>query len=448
MDTKDIRRVPLERLAYYAAEDADITYRLYETLLEQIEIEGMGELLREVELPLSQVLLRMEQRGVCLDTRLLDDLATELRATLQALSAELFEMAGEEFNLNSPKQLQRILFEKLDLKPVKRTSTGYSTDVDVLTRLSGDHPLPAKLLEHRQAQKLLSTYVEALPKLVHPTTGCVHTSYSQAVAATGRLSSTDPNLQNIPIRSEAGRKIRAAFIPRQAGWSLLAADYSQIELRLAAHFSQDEVLLNSFLRGEDIHARTAALVAGVEMDAVDADMRRRAKAINFGILYGMGARALAQQLDIKTKEAQEFIDQYFARLPRLRGWIDRTIATAREEKEVRTLLGRRRRLPELLSTDPRQRAFGERIAVNTPIQGSAADLIKLAMLRLDERIEKAGHPVLMLLQVHDELVFEVRDDFLDEASALVRDEMEAVGDLSVPLVVDCSAGANWAEAHA
>jgi DNA polymerase-1 len=448
MDTKDIRRVPLDRLAYYAAEDADITYRLYQTLDAQIELEGMGELLREVELPLSQVLLRMERRGVCLDVQLLDELATELRATLAELRSELVELAGEEFNLNSPRQLQKILFEKLGLKPVKRTSTGYSTDVDVLTRLSDEHPLPAKLLEHRQAQKLLSTYVEALPKLVHPQTGCVHTSYSQAVAATGRLSSTDPNLQNIPVRSESGRKIRAAFVPRQPGWSLLAADYSQIELRLAAHFSQDEVLLNSFLRGEDIHARTAALVAGVEMDAVDPDMRRRAKAINFGILYGMGARALAQQLGIKSKEAQEFIDQYFARLPSLRDWIDRTIATAREQKEVRTLLGRRRRLPELVSTDPRQRAFGERIAVNTPVQGSAADLIKLAMLRIDERIEAAGHPVLMLLQVHDELVFEVRDDFLDEAAALVRDEMEGVGDLSVPLVVDCSVGANWAMAHA
>ncbi len=446
LGSKDIREVPLERMAEYAAEDADVAFRLSELFRPQLVADGLDRLLHEVELPLSQVLLKMERRGVHLDVAALTEFAGELRKRLEELELRCHELAGEAFNLNSPKQLQVILFEKLGLKPLKKTATGHSTDVEVLTKLADEHPLPSVLLEYRQSAKLLSTYAEALPRLVNPETGCVHTSYNQAVAATGRLSSTDPNLQNIPVRSEQGRRIRRAFIPREEGWCMLAADYSQIELRLMAHFSGDEALLEAFRNGEDIHATTAAAVAGVSVDEVDAEMRGRAKAINFGILYGMGARALAQQISVSTKEAAKFIEAYFARFPRVRSFIDETVERARVEGEVRTILGRRRRLPELHSKQPQQRAFGERIAVNTPIQGSAADLIKVAMIRLDARIEREALPTRLLLQVHDELVLELEDSARDAVGAVVKEEMEGVFDLDVPLLVDLSFGANWAEA--
>lgn len=445
-DGQDIRDLPLERLAEYASEDADIALRLSRVFLPQLEEAGLDRLLHEVEMPLSQVLMKMEKRGIRLDVEHLEALSQELRERLARLESECHELAGETFNLNSPKQLQAILFTKLHLKPVRRTATGYSTDVDVLTRLAREHPLPGLLLEYRQLSKLLSTYTESLPRLVNPQTGCVHTSYNQAVAATGRLSSTDPNLQNIPVRSAFGRRIREAFIPRKEGWVLLAADYSQVELRLMAHFAGDEAMLEAFRRGEDIHARTAAAVASVPLEEVDSEMRSRAKAINFGILYGMGARALAQQISVSTKEAREFIDQYFQRFPRVKEFIDATIEEARRELEVRTILGRRRRLPELESKSPQQRAFGERAAVNTVIQGSAADLIKVAMIRLDRRIEREGLPARMLLQVHDELVLELPEDRKEEVSRVVSEEMEGVFELKVPLVVDLSFGRNWAEA--
>ena len=444
---KDIRRVPLEELAYYAAEDADLTRRLYVLYEPRLREDGLTEVMRDIEIPLSQVLMRMEYDGIRLDTGLLADLAQDWNGQLGKLVEEIHGLAGEPFNINSPKQLQVVLFEKLGLKPTKKTSTGWSTDVSVLTALADEHELPAKLLDYRQLSKLLSTYVEALPKLVNPATGCVHTSYNQAVAATGRLSSTDPNLQNIPIRTDRGRRIREAFVPREKGWSILAVDYSQIELRLMAHFAGEDSLIQSFREGEDIHRRTAAIVNGVDLDGVTDEMRRSAKAINFGILYGMGARALGQSIGVKAKEAQAFIDGYFERLPRVREWIDGTIEQARREGEVRTLYGRRRKLPELESKDPRQKAFGERIAVNTPIQGTAADLIKIAMIRLDRRISEDGLPTRMLLQVHDELVFEVDDGHRDAVYEVVRAEMENVVDLAVPLAVDAGFGANWAEAH-
>ncbi len=448
LDTRDLRRVPLDRLAHYACEDADVTRRLYEHFRPQLVAEELDQVMNDLEIPLSQVLLRMEHHGVRLDLDLLDRLQKEWKTELDALVASIHEMAGTEFNLNSPKQLQVILFERLGLKPTKKTSTGYSTDVEVLTALATEHELPAKLLEYRQLSKLLSTYVQTLPKLVHPDTGCVHTSFNQAVAATGRLSSTDPNLQNIPIRTEAGRRIREAFVPREDDWSLLAADYSQIELRLMAHMSGDESLIQSFRAGEDIHARTAALVNGVDIDGVTGEMRRAAKAINFGILYGMGARALGQSIGVGQKEAKAFIDAYFEQLPKVRAWIDETVERATADREVRTMFGRRRRLPELASKDPRQRSFGERIAVNTPIQGSAADLIKKAMIDLDARIEREDLPARLLLQVHDELVLEVRDDARDAVRDVVVEEMEGVADLAVPLSVDAHFGATWAEAHA
>ena len=444
---RDIRRVPIEELSWYAAEDADLTRRLFTIFRPRLEEQGLASVMDEIEIPLSQVLMRMEYEGICLDTKLLGELAREWRQRLEQLVTEIHEIAGEPFNINSPKQLQVILFEKLGLKPTKKTTTGWSTDVSVLTGLAEDHELPRKLLDYRQLAKLLSTYVEALPRLVHPGTGCVHTSFNQAVAATGRLSSTDPNLQNIPIRTGMGRRIREAFVPREAGWSILAADYSQIELRLMAHFAHEESLIESFRNGEDIHRRTAAIVNGVDLEGVTEEMRRAAKAINFGILYGMGARALGQQIGVKAKEAQAFIDGYFERLPRVREWIDATIEKARMDGEVRTLYGRRRKLPELQSKDPRQKAFGERIAVNTPIQGTAADLIKIAMIRLDRRIRDDKLPVRMLLQVHDELVFEVDDARRDEVRDIVCAEMEGVAELAVPLAVEAGFGANWAEAH-
>jgi DNA polymerase-1 len=444
---KDIRRVPLDELGFYAAEDADLTRRLYALYAPRLEEEGLDRVMRDIEIPLSQVLMRMEYDGVRLDTKLLGRLAGDWRGQLERLVERIHELAGEPFNINSPKQLQVILFEKLGLAPTKKTSTGWSTDVSVLTGLAEEHELPRQLLDYRQLSKLLSTYVEALPKLVNPATGCVHTSYNQAVAATGRLSSTDPNLQNIPIRTERGRRIREAFVPREKGWTILAADYSQIELRLMAHFAGEPSLIDSFREGEDIHRRTAAIVNGVGLDEVTDEMRRSAKAINFGILYGMGARALGQSIGVKAKEAQAFIDGYFERLPRVRAWIDSTIERAKADEEVRTLYGRRRKLPELRSKDPRQKAFGERIAVNTPIQGTAADLIKIAMIRLDERIRREGLPVRMLLQVHDELVFEVDERHRDEIRSLVCAEMEQVAELAVPLAVDAGFGANWAEAH-
>jgi len=444
---KDIRRVPLEELGYYASEDADLTWRLHELYAPQLAEAGLQALMDDIEIPLSQVLMRMECHGISLDTGLLGQLAKTWNVQLTQLIKEIHELAGAPFNINSPKQLQVVLFEELGLKPTKKTRTGWSTDVDVLTKLADDHELPRKLLDYRQLSKLLSTYAEALPRLVNPETGCVHTSYNQAVAATGRLSSTDPNLQNIPIRTERGRRIREAFVPRQQGWSILSADYSQIELRLMAHFAGEASLIEAFREGEDIHRRTAAIVNGVELDAVDDEMRRSAKAVNFGILYGMGARALGQQIGVSSKEAQLFIDGYFERMPRVRAWIDATIERAREEQEVRTLFGRRRKLPELRSKDPRQKAFGERIAVNTPIQGTAADLIKIAMIRLDRRIHTEELPTRMLLQVHDELVFEVDDTQRDAVRDVVREEMEGVAELAVPLLVEAGFGANWAEAH-
>ncbi len=444
---KDLRRAEVDQLALAAAQRADMTFRLSDLFSDQLKAEELDGVMDDLELPLAQVLLRMERRGIRLDVDHLSKLSVDLHEKVAESRRRIYELAGEEFNLNSPKQLQHILFDKLGLKPTKKTSTGYSTDVSVLGKLAKEHELPALLLEYRQVQKLLSTYVETLPQLVHADTGCVHTHYNQAVAATGRLSSENPNLQNIPIRSELGRRIREAFVAPNQEWVLLAADYSQIELRLMAHLCEDEAMIAAFVSGEDIHARTAALVNDVQIEDVTAEMRRQAKAINFGLLYGMGARALAQQIEVKTAQAQTFIDQYFSRFPRVREYVDSTVAEARVTGEVRTLLGRRRRLPELASRDQRQKAFGERIAVNTPIQGTAADLIKLAMIRLDARLRNEDLPADLLLQVHDELILQVEPAAIDAVTSVVRETMENVWELKVPLVVDAHAGPNWARAH-
>jgi len=444
---RDILSVPLPRLTLYAAEDADATLRLHGILADQLAEAGLEALFRDVEMPVSSVLLRMERWGIKLDLGFLGELRERFATELAALETRIHAAAGGPFNVQSPKQLQEILFEKLGLKPLKKTATGWSTDASVLERLTDKHELPGLVLEYRELAKLQNTYVETLPTLAHPDTGLVHTSYNQAVAATGRLSSSDPNLQNIPVRTELGRLIRRAFVPRSGENLFLAADYSQVELRLLAHLSGDEALRRAFRDGVDVHRRTAALIAGVDENAVSAEMRGRAKAINFGVIYGMGARALARQISVTIKEAKEFIDTYFATYPGVREFIDATVEQARHEGQVATLLGRRRLLPEITSTNDRLRAFQERIAVNTPIQGTAADLIKLAMIRLDAALRERGLAAMMLLQVHDELVLEVPQAELDVVAPLVRETMESALELAVPLVVDLHTGENWAEAH-
>ncbi len=443
---KDLLAVPLERLAEYAAEDADVTLRLHAVLSEQLDAAGLRELLDDLEMPLLRVLQRMEQHGIKIDRAFLDDLQRTFAGELARLEARIHELAGEVFNVQSPRQLQVILFEKLGLKPIKKTATGWSTDVTVLERLAEEHELPRLILEHRQVAKLQGTYVTALPGLTDQD-DLIHTSYNQAVAATGRLSSSDPNLQNIPIRTELGRQIRRAFVPRRPDHVFLSADYSQVELRLLAHLSGDAALRQAFGDGADVHRRTAALIADVPEEQVTADMRSRAKAINFGVIYGMGARALAAQIGVPTAEAAAFIEQYFATYPGVRAFIDQVKERARQEGWVATMLGRRRLLPDILSQNNRVRSFQERIAVNTPIQGTAADLIKLAMLRLDRALREARSPALMLLQVHDELVLEVPAAAREETAALVTEAMEGALELTVPLVVEVHAGENWREAH-
>jgi len=444
---KDILAVDPDKLALYAAEDADLTLRLYEILESKLDESGMGKLFRDLEMPVSGVLLTMERNGIMVDKPFLEKLRARFESEMESLQERIIEMAGEDFNIQSPKQLSVILFDKLGLKPTKKTATGWSTDVSVLTELADVHDLPALILEYRQVAKLQNTYVDTLPQLANPSSGLIHTSYNQAVAATGRLSSSDPNLQNIPIRTELGREIRRAFVPRAKGNVFLSADYSQVELRLLAHLADDPGLQSAFRDGGDVHRRTAALIAGIKEDDVTPELRSRAKAINFGVIYGMGARALARQIKVSVKEASAFIATYFETYPGVRAFIDDTKEQAHRDGYVETLLGRRRLLPEIDSSNNRVRAFQERVAVNTPIQGTAADLVKLAMIRIQKDLDDADLGALMLMQVHDELVFEVPETGLAALRELVKKGMEGAMDLKVPLVVDMHAGANWAEAH-
>ena len=432
----------------YACEDADLALRLAEVLREKIESEDLVRLYEDLELPLIQVLAEMEMNGVGLDTDLLNDLSKEFSASMDRIEKDIYGIAGREFNINSPKQLGEILFEDLGLTPQKKTrkKSGYSTDVEVLSELALVHELPAQVLAYRSLSKLKSTYVDALITLINPHTGRVHTSFNQAVTATGRLSSSDPNLQNIPVRTDEGRRIRQAFIPGP-GSVILSADYSQIELRILAHYSGDANLQEAFINGDDIHTRTAAEVFGLMPGMVDSNMRREAKAINFGIVYGLGPFGLAKQLGIEQKQAKAYIEQYFKRYSGVKEFIDGTLEEARKTGMVITMLGRRRRLPELNSKNYQARSMAERMAVNTPIQGSAADVIKLAMLAVQSRLLKEKLASKMTLQVHDELVFEVPENELDTMYALVKEEMEGVMSLAVPLIVDVSHGSNWAEAH-
>jgi len=445
---KSLREVPLEQLSRYACEEADLTFRLKEVLEPKLREAELYDLFQRVEMPLVTVLMEMERNGVSLDMELLQRMSRRLEEELNRLMKKIYELAGEEFNINSPQQLGRILFEKLKLPKAKRTKTGYSTDVSVLEELAKVHPLPKELLEYRQLSKLKSTYIDALPKLVNPLTGRVHTSFNQTVTATGRLSSSDPNLQNIPIRTELGREIRRAFVPGDPSTQvILDADYSQIELRIMAHLSGDETLRRSFLNDEDIHRTTASVVFEVPPDQVTSELRRRAKEINFGIMYGMGAYGLAMRLDITPEEAQKFINNYFIKYPKVNDFIIRTITEARRNGYVTTLLNRRRYLPEILSENRRKREFAERTAINTPIQGSAADLIKVAMINISRRLKERGLRTKMILQVHDELVFEVPKDELEDVKSLVKSQMEGAIKLDVPVKVDIGVGPNWLEAH-
>ncbi|HKW12972.1 MAG TPA: DNA polymerase I [Candidatus Krumholzibacteria bacterium] len=445
--TKDIRRVPLTRVTEYSCEDADYTLRVKEVFASLIEASEVSQLFHDVEMPLSDVLARMEMVGVRVDASFLAALSRGYSDRIGALEESIYREAGERFTLGSTQKLREVLFDKLKLQPSRRTKTGFSTDADVLEGLSGQHPVVSLLLEWRQLTKLKSTYVDALPRLVHPETGRVHTSYNQAVATTGRLSSSEPNLQNIPIRTAEGREIRRAFVARGEDWVLLDADYSQIELRILAHLSGDEGLVRAFLDDADVHRRTAAKVMGVAEDAVSGEMRDRAKVVNFGIVYGMGARGLAQALDIETDEARRFIEDYFRSYPGVKRFIDATIAAARRDRSVATLLGRMRRLPDIDSSNPGARAFSERIAVNTPVQGTAADIMKIAMVAADREITRRGLATRMILTVHDELLFDVPKNELAEATELVRSCMEGAMKLSVPLKVETGMGANWLDAH-
>ena len=429
-----------------AGSEPELVGALREAMDPRLERDGLRRLFTDVELPLAAVLADMEETGIAIDLAALQKMGKEFGTQMQRLEAECFKLAGREFNLNSPNQLREILFNELKLptKGLKKTKSGFSTDVDVLTKLATSHELPRKLLEYRTIAKLKSTYADALPAAVNPTTGRLHTSFHQALTATGRLSSTDPNLQNIPARTAEGRRIRRAFVA-QPGCVLLSADYSQIELRILAHLSGDPILLDAFATGEDIHLRTATEVLGLAHDAVDANARRLAKVINFGIIYGMGPQRLAGELEIPLKEASEYIERYFKRLPGVNTYMEDCLRQARERGYVVTLLGRRRYLPELSSPQGGARAQAERIAINTPIQGTAADLIKVAMVRLDRLLRGFGYRARMVLQVHDELLFEVESAGLDEVSRLVREQMENVAQLRVSLRVEMKSGPNWAE---
>jgi DNA polymerase-1 len=446
---KRMDEVPVPRITAYAAEDADVPLRLSALLSAKLAEQQLDRLFAELEMPLVEVLAEMEFHGIRIDVPRLGELSRRFGERLKALEAEIYSIAGHEFNIDSRQQLAEVLFRELKLPVIKRTSTGPSTDVDVLTELAPRHALPAKIIEYRQNAKLKSTYVDALPQLVHPRTGRVHTSFKQDVAATGRLSSKDPNLQNIPVRTEEGREIRSAFLP-QEGWSLLAADYSQIELRVLAHFCRDRALLEAFEQDQDIHARVASEVYGVPLEAVTSDMRRRAKAVNFGVIYGQTPFGLARALGIEKEEAAEFIDAYFARYVGVERFIDQVLDESRAKGYVTTISGRRRAIEGVRDSkrrgsSSRFRSLPERIAVNTVIQGSAADIIKRAMIALHRRLRRDGSQARMLLQIHDELIFESPPHELSSLATTVRTEMAAAGELSVPLKVDLKTGANWAE---
>ncbi len=441
-----ITEVPIEELATYAIEDADIAYRLYRILSPMLKKEELKDLFRDIEMLLVPILGIMELNGVKIDTGYFKELAKENQARLVEVEKQIYHVAGKRFNINSTRELSEILFNEIGLKPVKKTKTGYSTDIQVLEALKGKHEIIDHLISYRTLNKLKTTYIDTLPKLISERTGRIHTSYNQTVVATGRLSSSDPNLQNIPIRDEFGRKIRRGFIADE-NCLLMSADYSQIELRLAAHLSEDENMMSAFQRGIDIHSLTASSAFGVPIEEITPEMRRQAKIINFATIYGVSPYGLSQQADIDMQEASEFIQKYFDAYPGFKDYIDKTIASVAEKGYVKTLLGRKRPIADINSDISFRREGAKRIAINTPIQGTAADLIKIAMINIHKLLSKGGYKTKMILQVHDELVFEAPEEEKDDIEELVRREMEGALKLNVPIVVDIAWGANWDEAH-
>ncbi|WP_455628448.1 DNA polymerase I [Parabacteroides chinchillae] len=444
-----MRDVPLSKISEYAAEDADVTLKLRNYFAPELKKEGINSLFYDIEMPLIYVLTDMEATGVTIDTIALKQSSEELSIVMVALEKEIYEMAGKKFNINSARQVGEILFDHLKIEEkAKKTKTGnYSTSEDILEKMRGKHPIIGKLLEYRGLKKLLSTYIDALPELIRPTSGKIHTSYNQAVTATGRLSSTNPNLQNIPVRDELGREIRKAFTADNTNCIFFSADYSQIELRIMAHLSNDQHMIDAFCSGADIHAATAAKIYGVPLEEVTSDMRRKAKTANFGIIYGISIFGLSERLNIPRAEAKELIDGYFQSYPRIREYMDESIANAKEKGYVETIFKRKRFLPDITSHNAIVRGYAERNAINAPIQGSAADIIKVAMIRIFNRFEKEKLKSKMILQVHDELNFNVYKDELETVKQIVLEEMEGVIKLQVPLIADCGEGTNWLEAH-
>jgi DNA polymerase I len=445
----NMRDIDIETVKEYAAEDADITWQLKEILEKELAESGLTKLFEEIEMPLVYVLAEMEWTGIRIDSGILENYAVELNRETEKIEKEIFEMAGMQFNLQSPKQLGEILFDKMKIisNPSKTKTKQYSTGEEVLEKIADKHPIIAKILEYRGLKKLISTYVEALPRLVNEKTGKIHTSYNQAIASTGRLSSTNPNMQNIPIREERGREIRKAFVPSDEKHVLLAADYSQIELRLMAHMSKDPAMIEAFRNKEDIHAATAAKINGIPLAEVTREMRSQAKTANFGIIYGISAFGLSQRLSISREEAKKLIDGYFATYPGVKTYMDSNIHMAREKGFVETIMGRRRTLSDINSRNAIVRGMAERNAINAPIQGSAADIIKLAMINIVKRFEKEKIQSRLVLQVHDELVFDAMKSELEQVKMIVREEMENAVSISVPLTVDMGTGENWLEAH-
>ncbi|MDR2147380.1 MAG: DNA polymerase I [Tannerella sp.] len=447
---ESMRNIPVEKVAEYAAEDADVTLRLKNYFAPKIRESSVEKLFDTIEMPLVQVLADMEYTGVKLDTGALEQYSVVLSEKLDSLENEIYKMAGMEFNINSVKQVGEVLFERMRItdEKVKKTKTGsFSTSEDTLEKLRKKHPIVAMLLDYRGVKKLLSTYVDVLPKLVDPKTGKIHTSYNQTVTSTGRLSSANPNLQNIPVRDEMGREIRKAFIPESNNCLFFSADYSQIELRVMAHLSNDEAMIEAFRQGADIHAATAAKIFGVSGEDVTSEMRRKAKTANFGIIYGISVFGLAERLNIPRAEARELIEGYFKTYPAIHAYMDESIAKARENGYVETIFKRRSYLPDIQSGNAVVRGYAERFAINAPIQGSAAEIIKIAMVRIFQRFEKEDIKSKMILQVHDELNFNVHADEIDRVRKIVVDEMENAVQLKVPLIADCGAGNNWLEAH-